>query len=72
MSEVEVTLTSPSAFWDFDVLYFGKFLPSVSEETVSSIFRAEQYPILKMEAARSFETLDANLPNYKASHPSKR
>ena len=39
---------------------------------VSSIFRAEQYPILKMAAARSSETLDAKLPNYKDSHPSRR
>ena len=54
------------------VLYFGKPVPSVSEENVSSIFRAEQYFTLKTEAARSSETLDANFPHYMESHSSNR
>jgi hypothetical protein len=47
-----------------------KLVPSVTEENVSAIFKAEQYSTMKMAAAHSSKALDTNLPNYKESHPS--
>jgi hypothetical protein len=70
--QVVVTLASPIRPLPRDVLYCGKLVLSVSEESVSSIFRAEKYSTLKMAAVRSSDTLGTSLQSYNASYPSKQ